>query len=449
MQDWSNEHLPQGCRKILWVDTEEGAKSALTDMLSEGKPSIIYLDTEFERTKTFFPIASLLQLRVRSTVYIFDLTQLDTPECYPAQFIELFKDPYCLKVFHSGREDIDLLDQLWGIQLSPVLDTQWAANFLLPDAQLGLAALLEKMCGLVIDKSSTRSDWLQRPLDEAQFQYAVNDVWYLEQLYDRLFTQLHDACIWDEVFDDCQWIYPVSAECQLKTVLWRADAWRFSDRALKRLAALHLWRDEFVRGANVPKSWAGSDRGLSRLALLEKKKLYVGNHVTHCFKGEHQFIKRYLKQEKESMLSALDEAEMLWAAEIAKAGNDAGQLNGMSGLVSSGLVSIGTQLQVPPIGPMMRPVLHAMREEVERVSYMLNWRADQLCRKKWLNEWLRTFLYCAVNGLPFHRALLSNVWMSWRGDHLMSGFEKIMSQFSGLIASSVNQLREEKGTIGS
>ena len=43
--------------------------------------------------------------------------------------------------------------------------------------------LVEEKIGLKVDKKETRTNWLRRPLSEAQLNYAASDVYYLIDLY--------------------------------------------------------------------------------------------------------------------------------------------------------------------------------------------------------------------------------------------------------------------------
>ena len=63
------------------------------------------------------------------------------------------------------------------------MDLQYLAAFEGADFQKGLQATLKQDLGIDLDKSQTRSDWLSRPLNSEQLQYAACDVAYLDRLY--------------------------------------------------------------------------------------------------------------------------------------------------------------------------------------------------------------------------------------------------------------------------
>src|SRR5699024_10448648 len=64
-----------------------------------------------------------------------------------------------------------------------LFDTQLAAAFAGLELGLGYRALVERFCGISLDKGETRSDWNRRPLTDSQKRYATLDVVYLEDLH--------------------------------------------------------------------------------------------------------------------------------------------------------------------------------------------------------------------------------------------------------------------------
>ncbi|MEJ7659213.1 MAG: hypothetical protein WKG07_06090 [Hymenobacter sp.] len=63
----------------------------------------------------------------------------------------------------------------------------------LEDNNISLGRLIQSELGLEVDKGEQKSNWLKRPLTEAQKEYAANDVLYLFELTDRLTTRLAGA----------------------------------------------------------------------------------------------------------------------------------------------------------------------------------------------------------------------------------------------------------------
>lgn len=100
-------------------------------------------------------------------------------------------EPAIVKVFHSCRSDILLLDELYDAHVPNIVDTSVLAQ-LLGDAdnQISLGRLIQQELGLEVDKGEQKSNWLKRPLTDSQLEYAANDVIYLFELKDRLEAKL-------------------------------------------------------------------------------------------------------------------------------------------------------------------------------------------------------------------------------------------------------------------
>jgi ribonuclease D len=64
-----------------------------------------------------------------------------------------------------------------------VFDTQIANALLNGDYSIGYQGLVREMLGINLEKKETRSNWIKRPLSDAQLKYAALDVEYLIYLY--------------------------------------------------------------------------------------------------------------------------------------------------------------------------------------------------------------------------------------------------------------------------
>ncbi len=104
---------------------------------------------------------------------------------------EVLADPAIIKIFHSCRSDILLLDELYDARVPNIVDTSVLAQLLgEADNQISLGRLIQQELGLEVDKGEQKSNWLKRPLTESQLEYAANDVIYLFELKDRLEAKL-------------------------------------------------------------------------------------------------------------------------------------------------------------------------------------------------------------------------------------------------------------------
>ncbi|MGH7269444.1 MAG: HRDC domain-containing protein, partial [Polyangiaceae bacterium] len=105
-----------------------------------------------------------------------------------------------IKIVHDVAFDARLLADA-GIALGHVHDTSLAAH-MLGRAATGLAALLEAELGAHVDKAMQHHDWRVRPLDERMLDYLAADVFYLEALDRKLWTEVTSAGIEDAVVEE-------------------------------------------------------------------------------------------------------------------------------------------------------------------------------------------------------------------------------------------------------
>jgi len=87
---------------------------------------------------------------------------------------------------------MELFRQWLNIEPAGVIDLQIGAAMAGAGFSLGYARLVETLFGETLDKSATRSDWLARPLSEAQQRYAIEDIRFLEPMYEWVTALLRD-----------------------------------------------------------------------------------------------------------------------------------------------------------------------------------------------------------------------------------------------------------------
>ena len=150
--------------------------------------SIIALDTEFVREKTYLPQLGLIQIADRDDAWIVDPLALDGEAMTP--LLEIFINPNILKVVHSAEQDQICLYHGYGIVASPLFDTAIGAALCGFGDQIGLSNLLKKTLNVDLPKSHTRANWLLRPLPKTMMTYALSDVDHLVEAAEVLMLQL-------------------------------------------------------------------------------------------------------------------------------------------------------------------------------------------------------------------------------------------------------------------
>ena len=157
----TNKELKEACKKL-------------------NKAKFITIDTEFIREKTYWSQLCLIQVCSGELEFIIDPLEEDI-DLKP--FIKLLNKKSILKVFHSGRQDIEIFFKISGKIPSPIFDTQIAAMVCGFGDSVGYEKLVDKLLRKKIDKSSRFSNWAKRPLTNKQLNYAIGDVTHLFEIY--------------------------------------------------------------------------------------------------------------------------------------------------------------------------------------------------------------------------------------------------------------------------
>jgi ribonuclease D len=222
------------------------------------------LDTEFERTRTYYSRPALVQVFDGERVTLIDPLEID--DFGPLG--KLLRYPEVTKVMHAAEADIAIFEQLTGVVPEPVFDTQIAAAFAGHGYSLGYRKLTQMLLGAELAKDETRSDWLKRPLSDAQIAYAALDVVHLLPMY-RL---LQDTLV--ELSRDA-WLHE-----EIRRVQKRREADRDPRRAYQRIRSrghldaggrsalreLAAWRELEARDRDVPRQTIIDDASLLALA---------------------------------------------------------------------------------------------------------------------------------------------------------------------------------------
>jgi ribonuclease D len=135
----------------------------------------IAVDTEFMRETTYYPKLCLIQVAGPDEAAVVD-PLAEGLDLKP--LLDLLADPTLLKVFHAGRQDVEIFNNL-GVMPEPIFDSQIAAMAAGFGEQIAYDALMRQLLRVEIDKSSRFTDWARRPLSAAQITYALGDVVHL------------------------------------------------------------------------------------------------------------------------------------------------------------------------------------------------------------------------------------------------------------------------------
>ena len=232
------------------------------DAFLGGCGDVVGLDTEFMRERTFYPIAALYQVAGDAGIGLVDA-------CAAQSFDGLRRlvvDPDVTKVMHSCSEDLEVMETHLGVRPAGLVDTQVAHAFLTPEFARSYAALVERYLGVVLPKQQTRSNWLRRPLSDAQLEYARADVEYLRELWAHMRARLAEAGRLDWFEDEMKSVLDRPAADPEEYYLGMKRAWRMAPRQLAALRRLCAWREAEARRRDVPRARTVRDEHLVVLA---------------------------------------------------------------------------------------------------------------------------------------------------------------------------------------
>ncbi len=249
--------------KAEYIDSDSALREACQRW--EGS-AVLALDTEFMRERTFYAKTALVQVSNGAHIGLID--PLAVKDVTP--LAERMSDPHAVKVLHACREDLEILHQWLGAFPEPLFDTQLAANLEGRGRDISYRALVSDTQGVELDKSQTRTNWLQRPLSQDQLSYAALDVEYLPAIYAEQKATLAGLERMAWLDEDCaQHIEHARRRDVLDNYYQRAFALLALDSAcLALLRALSRWRERTARQRDMPRPWLLNDKQMIAIAKL-------------------------------------------------------------------------------------------------------------------------------------------------------------------------------------
>ncbi len=233
--------------------------------------SVLAVDTEFLREKTYYPKLCLMQMATDDEVVIIDPFAVDDLRVLR----ELFENEAIVKLFHAGHQDIEIIIYDIGCVPKPVFDTQVAAALLGQSQQIGYAPLVSSLCGVKLKKADSFTDWSARPLSESQLKYAADDVIYLPEMYEKMTRLLSEKgrLSWlDTEFEEMcdERTYVVDEQDRFRRLKHFTQLSRRQMAAAREMAA---WREIEARKRNVPRKWVLTDEQIVEACKREPRTI--------------------------------------------------------------------------------------------------------------------------------------------------------------------------------
>ncbi len=158
------------------IDTIDDLSTLNKELLI--KP-FVGVDTEFRRTTKYNMRLALLQINDGEEIFLVDTIAIDNP----LDHCSFLYTNSVTKILHSCKEDLEAVYSWTRERMVNVFDTQIANSFLDGNYSISYQGLVQQKLGIILDKKETRSNWIKRPLSDAQLKYAALDVEYLIYLY--------------------------------------------------------------------------------------------------------------------------------------------------------------------------------------------------------------------------------------------------------------------------
>ena len=298
------------------------------------KQGVVGMDTEFMREKAYFAELCLLQIEINQKYFLVDTLALIKDEIATRLLAELIASPKVIKIIHSCTQDIEVLSQYYNVVPQAIFDTQLAAGFCAYDSQIGYASIVKEVCHVELDKSQTRTNWQQRPLSLKQLEYAVNDVVYLQSLYEKFSAELKNKQRHDWFAQESQAMIQSAIDNQKPELAYsRLNGSNMHTKNQHLLVFLANLREVNAQASNKPRPWVLKDADLYTIAHAlpsDEKALFSLNISAGFVKRNAAEIVDFIKQIPNSDSAIWANAQPLNSVQKAQVKEVSQKLNAIS-----------------------------------------------------------------------------------------------------------------------
>ena len=269
-----------------WIDSSDALDEVVEALCAT---DAFALDTEFHRERTYYPRLALIQIAWDDELVLIDPLEVDVA---PLERALLSAGTV---VMHAAQQDLEVLHRACGTVPAHIFDTQIAAGFVGLSTP-SLSTLVERFLGMRLPKGDRLTDWLQRPLNSAQRQYAASDVAFLLEIKDLISADLGTRGRLGWAVDECEGFRnrpqgdtdPADAWTKIK------EARHLRGAARGCASVLASWREMTARETDQPVRFVLSDLALVGIAQkapsnvdgLKKIRGLDGRHLRNGAAGE-------------------------------------------------------------------------------------------------------------------------------------------------------------------
>ena len=213
------------------------------------------LDTEFVSERTYQPQLALLQVATPDEICLIDPLSELIQEAPDQPIWDLMTDPGICTIVHAHDQEAQFCFHRTGKPPGDLFDVQLAAAFSGHYFPIAYDKLVARELRRDVGPSQSRTNWLQRPLTDAQRRYAADDVRWLFRLHESFVNRMSQ----DPAEERLAWLRE-ETDLRLSRLSRReVDRWRrlsgaskLSPRSLAALQELSSWREGVARIRNVP-----------------------------------------------------------------------------------------------------------------------------------------------------------------------------------------------------
>jgi ribonuclease D len=241
--------------------------AALEDACSRlAELPFVTVDTEFMRETTYYSKLCLIQMAGPGSEGV--LVDPLAPEIDLAPFFRLMADERVVKVFHSARQDLEIIWTQGNVIPTPLFDTQIAAMVCGYGDSVSYEQLANDLAKARIDKSSRFTDWSRRPLSDAQISYALSDVIHLIPVYEALRDELERTGRTGWLEDEMKILTSPETYRNDPDRAWMRLAGRMrKPREIAVLIEVAAWREREAQTRDVPRARVMKDEAVIDVAV--------------------------------------------------------------------------------------------------------------------------------------------------------------------------------------
>ena len=241
------------------------------------KSEFLSIDTEFIREKTYWPKLCLIQVFNGEEKIIIDPLAKDIDL---KSFFEILNNKEIVKIFHSGRQDIEIFYNLTKKIPQNIYDTQIAAMVCGFGDSIGYENLVSQLLGKKIDKTSRLTNWSNRPLSKKQINYAISDVTHLFEIYpiirDKIISNKRENWLKEEIkILISKKTYELNPNDSWKRLKYR----NLSKNSIGVLIELSKWREVKAQKKDVPRGKVIRDDAIYELCSAQPKNIEDLNNL--------------------------------------------------------------------------------------------------------------------------------------------------------------------------